>query len=325
MVSRFWHILKLLIPYPIRRLIFLMRLLVRNPGRWPGIYLARTPEKGKLCVYYGYDHIPRLDEPSYGGMVKLQHMQTVFPNSPRCFNLLYMVSSMLPADWAQLLWLARRKGAKLVWNQNGVGYPGCYGSEWEWINKPMVKIIHEADYVFYQSHFCKLSADRFLGERRGRWEILYNAVDTNFFTPAPSNPDPRHLVLLLGGNQNEYYRLETAFQTVAILSHQQKDVRLLVAGMLNWIMDTNEATRIAKRLIQKLNIADRVEFIGPYTQEKAPMILRRAHLLLHTKNNDNCPGLVIEAMACGLPVVYSHSGGVPELVGGRQASASLSS
>jgi glycosyltransferase involved in cell wall biosynthesis len=38
-------------------------------------------------------------------------------------------------------------------------------------------------------------------------------------------------------------------------------------------------------------------------------------VLLHTKVNDPCPSLVIEAMASGLPVVYAKSGGVPELVG----------
>ena len=30
---------------------------------------------------------------------------------------------------------------------------------------------------------------------------------------------------------------------------------------------------------------------------------------------DNCPTAILEAMACGLPILYSSSGGVPELVG----------
>jgi glycosyltransferase involved in cell wall biosynthesis len=43
--------------------------------------------------------------------------------------------------------------------------------------------------------------------------------------------------------------------------------------------------------------------------------MQRADLLLHTKYNDPCPTVVLEALASGLPVVYSASGGVPELVG----------
>ena len=34
-----------------------------------------------------------------------------------------------------------------------------------------------------------------------------------------------------------------------------------------------------------------------------------------TKHNDPCPNTVIEALSCGLPILYSNSGGVPELVG----------
>jgi glycosyltransferase involved in cell wall biosynthesis len=36
---------------------------------------------------------------------------------------------------------------------------------------------------------------------------------------------------------------------------------------------------------------------------------------LHTKVNDPCPTLVLEALASGLPVVYPASGGTVELVG----------
>ncbi|MFZ0436297.1 MAG: glycosyltransferase, partial [Chthoniobacterales bacterium] len=54
--------------------------------------------------------------------------------------------------------------------------------------------------------------------------------------------------------------------------------------------------------------------LPPFGQEEAPEIYRAAHLLLHTKYNDPCPTVPIEAMASGLPVVGTHSGGMPELV-----------
>ncbi|MCI5208400.1 MAG: glycosyltransferase, partial [Candidatus Electrothrix sp. ATG2] len=53
----------------------------------------------------------------------------------------------------------------------------------------------------------------------------------------------------------------------------------------------------------------------PYSQQEAVPLLQGADILLHTKYNDPCPCLVLEAMACGLPVVYSGTGGLPELVG----------
>jgi glycosyltransferase involved in cell wall biosynthesis len=67
--------------------------------------------------------------------------------------------------------------------------------------------------------------------------------------------------------------------------------------------------------VTALGLAGRVELLGEYDQRDAPAVLRRAHLLLHTKMQDPCPTLVLEAMACGLPVAYAASGGTVELVG----------
>ena len=58
-----------------------------------------------------------------------------------------------------------------------------------------------------------------------------------------------------------------------------------------------------------------MHLVGGYAQRDAPSVFRRAHVLLHTKVKDPCPTLVVEAMACGLPVVYPASGGTSELVG----------
>jgi len=282
---------------------------------WLKVVFSSTKNNSQKAVFYGYHHIPDIGAPIRGGMVKFQRLNKHLPNTLSSFNILYLGSSALPADWGQITWLASKKKAKLVLNQNGVMYPK-HGNGWETINYPLNRLVHRADYVFFQSNFCKMSADKFLGKRSGPSEILYNCVDTDSFTPKEKTNPASCLVLLLGGNQYEFYRLEVALQAVTFLAKQTRlNIRLLVTGELNWINDKKKTRKIAQDLASALDVTRHVEFIGTYSQLNAPDIYNQAHILLHTKHNDPCPGLVVEAMACGLPIVCSESGGVPELVG----------
>jgi glycosyltransferase involved in cell wall biosynthesis len=256
-------------------------------------------------VFYGHDRVPAEGEPVAGGTAKFQRLATRFPNHPTDFSLLYLGSTWLPRDLGPLLALARRRGIPLIVNQNGVGYPGWAGARTEAFNRPLRRILGQAEHVLYQSEFCKRAADEWVGSPSGTWEVLYNAVDVDRFTPASGSPE-RGPVLLLGGDQYQAYRLELGLETLAALLPAHPDAELLVTGRL--------VTPIAP-IVERLGLGGRVHVLGRYAQAAAPDIFRRADVLLHTKVNDPCPSLVIEAMACGLPVVYPRSGGVPELVG----------
>jgi glycosyltransferase involved in cell wall biosynthesis len=241
-----------------------------------------------------------------GGTAKFQRLATRFPNHPTDFTLLYLGSTWLPRDLNPLLWLAHRRRIPLVLNQNGVGYPGWAGIEGAAkFNRPLRRLIRAADHVLYQSEFCKRAADELVATPQGAWEILHNAVDVARFVPADGMPQ-HGPVLLLGGDQYQSYRLELALRTLRELLSSEPDARLLVTGRL--------VTPI-EPLLTELGLTGRVDVLGRYAQRDAPAIFRRAHVLLHTKVNDPGPSLVLEAMACGLPVVYPQSGGVPELVG----------
>jgi len=233
-------------------------------------------------------------------------LATRFPNCAHDFTLLYLGSTWLPRDLRALLWLARRRRIPVISNQDGVGYPGWAGHEGaEEFNRPLRRLLAAAEHVLYQSDFCKRAADEFLGSPRGSWEVLYNAVDVDSFVPAEKAPSVGP-VLLLGGDQYQAYRLEVALRTIRALLPSHPEAHLLVTGRLAMPIEP---------LVVELGLAGRVDAIGRYAQRDAPALFQRAHALLHTKVNDPCPSLVIEAMACGLPVVYPMSGGVPELVG----------
>lgn len=271
-----------------------------------------APAAPPIRVHYGR-RVPRASDRAHGGIVKMQGLQNLYPASRGRFNVLYLVSSRPPAGARILVALAKRRGAKFVWNQDGVAYPAWHGPGWERTNARLAPLLHRADHVFYQSAFCRDSADRFLGPRAAPSEILYNAVDTTIFTPG--DPPTGVPVLLLGGTQYQWYRVEVALRVLREVRRERPDAVLAVTGRLWWRPEQGIAQREAHALVRALGLDGAVRFLGPYRQIDAPAVFRSAHVLVHTKVNDPCPTVVIEAMACGVPVVYSRSGGVPELVG----------
>jgi glycosyltransferase involved in cell wall biosynthesis len=276
----------------------------RAGWRWARLLVPRRRGAG-IRVFYGHDMVPRAGEPVAGGTAKFQRLASRFPNTPTDFTLLYLGSTALPRDVEPLLRVARRRRLPVVVNQDGVAYPGWAGAETDALNRPLRRALLAADHVLYQSRFSKDSSDLFLGEPQGSWEILHNAVDVDHFVPAHAPPGGGP-VLLLGGDQTQAYRLELGLRTFARVVESEPDARLLVTGRL---------ISPAKPILNELGLRDRVAFVGRYAQRDAPEIIRRAHVFLHTKVKDPCPSAVIEAMACGLPVVYPASGGTVELVG----------
>lgn len=283
----------------------------KNIAKWKRLREAPVIHDGKARVFYGFDHMASPKEFENGGMVKFQAMIGDYPNTPESFNVLYMLSSRMPADWRQLLHIAQERGALILWNQNGVAYPAWHGFGWSITNHPMTVMLREADHVFYQSTFCRETADRFATARSSSAEIIYNPVNTQHFQPGPVNSEKPFL--LVGGTQQHLFKVAIPMRTLALLREDYPDLRLRILGKLTWKAD--KATREeAMALARELGIAERVDFMGPYSQQEAPGLMQGAQALIHPKYNDPCPGLVLEAMACGLPIVYSRSGGVPELV-----------
>ena len=278
----------------------------RAAARWARLVVAGSRPRAGVRVFYGHDRVPAPGERAAGGTAKIQKLAERFPNTPVGFSLLYVGSNWLPRDLGPLLSLARRRGVPFVLNQDGVAYPAWAGERTEALNAPLRRALLAADHVVYQSEFAKRSADLFLGECRSGWEILPNAVDVDRFTPGEGAPLVDGPVLLLGGDQTQSYRVELAVETLAAVRVRHPEAELLVTGRL-----VSDVAEVAARH----GLRERLHVLGEYAQRDAPGIFRRAHLLLHTKVNDPCPTLVLEAMACGLPVVYPASGGTVELVG----------
>ncbi len=246
----------------------------------------------------------------HGGAVKLLQLRKVFASDTACFNVLYLVSSAQPRFALDLVKACKERKITFVWNQNGVGYPAWAGAESERHNAPMRRLRAEADFVVYQSEFCRTSAEKFLGPNATPSATLVNPVDLDFFHPAPVPLPARPLRLLAMGTQNYARRVLSCVDCLKALRDGGVEATLTVAGKLQW----KDAGAQLTRYIESLGLRDQATIHPAFSQLEAVRLYQAHHIVLHPKYLDPCPTVAIEALACGLPVVGSASGGMPELV-----------
>lgn len=276
-------------------------------GIWAAMFARRPHRAEAVRVFYGGARAGNLGGPK----VKVQRLQQFFPESRGGFNLIYSLSNAPYLSAAALKRLKNRR-VPIVHNQNGVFYPAWFVGDWKAKNAEMAEAHRLADHVFYQSEFCRLSAEQFLGPREGSSEILYNAIDTTHFMPRQDYMEagkPFRFLVTGKIDRHMFYRLESSIQGLSAAREAGLDATLEIAG---WI--ESEAEGRARQVSAQVGVSSYVFLSGPYTQQAAPDIYRRADAYVMTKHNDPCPNTVLEAMACGLPVLYARSGGVPELV-----------
>ncbi len=245
-----------------------------------------------------------------GTLVKINRLNEVFKNNNFNFNCVYLLSNSVYLNKFSLKMLKNSK-IPIIHNQNGVFYRGWYGDGWQEKNKKMESQYRLADYVFYQSKFSKYCAEKFLCKREGPSEILYNAVDNNFFCKHKKKELGTELKILVTGKyQNHlYYSLEFAIETLNHLIKNNINARINFAGYYD-----NNVRNKAILLAKNYNIQNKINFLGTYTQKNADLIYNSADIYFYFVHQSNCPNSVIEAMSCGLPVLCGNTGGLPEIV-----------
>ncbi len=210
---------------------------------------------------------------------------------------------------------AQRHGLRVVQRLNGMNWihrkrnTGLKHFLRAEINNTILAMIRKsADGIVYQSEFSRDWWERERGAVKAKTTVVYNGVDLAEYSPYGSGqkPDDRYRILIVEGNLGGGYEqgLESAAACVKLLATRlQKTVELMVAG------------NVPPALIERINRLDvPVIWKGIVRREDIPELDRSAHVLLSTDINAACPNSVIEAMACGLPVVGYDTGALKELV-----------
>ncbi|MBI2085986.1 glycosyltransferase family 4 protein [Candidatus Daviesbacteria bacterium] len=99
---------------------------------------------------------------------------------------------------------------------------------------------------------------------------------------------------------------------IEAFSHQSSAFRLIIAGSKGWMSDE------IYKLPKKLGIEDRVKFLGYVPDEKLPALYSGAIAFVFPSLFEGFGLPILEAQACGCPVITSNLSSMPE-VGGPPA------
>lgn len=216
----------------------------------------------------------------------------------------------------------RRWGIRTVLRVDGFAVPGYFDNRLSPLhyqnrhltlahmatNYRLQRDLAQVDYVIYQSAFSKQMADLYLFARHHDYGIVFNGVDLNRFYPGPARAD--RIRLLSAGALRHEYMLGTVLPLFNRL-WQRHNLELMIVGQMDTICEQqlNEFAHAFPTAFE------RVKIVGEVPNRDLPKIVQQADILVHPRLGDGCPNTVIEAMACGLPVVCGSWGGQAELVG----------
>jgi glycosyltransferase involved in cell wall biosynthesis len=137
-----------------------------------------------------------------------------------------------------------------------------------------------------------------------RAEAIFNTVDFSRFKYR--RRDSLRPVLFANRNLESHYNVECALRAFALVQREVPAARLIVAG------DGSERAKL-HAVAAGLGLKN-VEFVGAVPPERMPALYDSADIYLNSSDVDNMPLSILEAFACGLPVVTTEAGGIPYIV-----------
>jgi phenylacetate-CoA ligase len=137
--------------------------------------------------------------------------------------------------------------------------------------------------------------------------VVPNVIDLERFHPGSNAKNGGGPRLLIARHLEPIYDVETGIRAFHILRQRYPTAVLDVAGA------GPERARL-ERLRRELGLDRSVRFLGQVDNESMPSLYHSADIALNPSRVDNMPVSILEALASGVPVVSTSSGGIPAMV-----------
>ena len=179
----------------------------------------------------------------------------------------------------------------------------------------MVKILAVSDFV-------KEKASAFFPV--DKIETVHNGIDLKFFTQERESTISRKVigfskedfVVVYSGRINREKGISELIDAMLLLKETPK-IKLMIIGGTFYANTHNEDDFISSLKSKTKNIEDKLSFTGFIPYKDVPDYLRLADVAVLPSMWEEPFGLtIVEAMAVGLPLITTRSGGIPEICEG---------
>ncbi len=139
---------------------------------------------------------------------------------------------------------------------------------------------------------------------------IVNGVDINFYKPGLRSVTDRQkeFRILLASRLTKRKGFEYAIEAFAKLVKKYPQITMRIAG------GEGNATKDLKEQVQKLKLEDEIKFTGLYNKDESAEIYNWADVFVMPSLNEGMSNNLLEALASGLPVLMTPTGGAEELV-----------
>jgi glycosyltransferase involved in cell wall biosynthesis len=202
---------------------------------------------------------------------------------------------------APTLWLSWLRATPVVVNYRGGEAQVYFQRSFRWVRPSLRKA---SVTVVPSAYLQTIFAD--FGEAT---QIIPNIIDRDLFHPQADKTSDT-FTLVITRNLETIYGIDTAIRAFAQVAAKDPSLRLRIAG-------SGPEETFLRTLANQL-AGDAISFEGRLDRPGIVALYAEADAMLNPSTVDNMPNSVLEALACGLPVISTDVGGVPFIVNHRE-------